>query len=422
MTSGSRQNALTNFSLRNAPRFETLLETDEGKKVLRIVLKADTQGSVEAIVNALKQIESKKIDLETIHSAVGPISESDILLASASNAVVVGFNVKVETMAVSAAKREGVQIKLYSIIYELLDQIKDAMAGLLDPAQTCSVCVERARVERRCDRDCGLERDGRNVDAQHDLRARDRLAGTAGGDEAGWAPHGVEAPNGAAGRHEIGGQAGRRPRRGRARRPPSSLHDLPQPIQVVGQLAGGVALPQQALALGPLLGERERLGGPGVQRRESAVAVEHDEISGPDLGAADHDGHVELAHLAFRRALRAHEPRPDRQAELRELVEIAHGAVDQHRRNTAHLRLGREQLADERDRRGLAARQHEHVARTRVSDHCVHHRVVAGRAARGASRPGDTRARHDLRQVEVDDPNAPRRFMDRGDAERANAA
>jgi translation initiation factor IF-2 len=112
---------------------ETLLETAEGKKVLKIVLKADTQGSVEAIMNALKQIESKKIDLEMIHSAVGPISESDILLASASNAVVVGFNVKVETMAVPAAKREGVQIKLYSIIYELLDQIKDAMAGLLEP-------------------------------------------------------------------------------------------------------------------------------------------------------------------------------------------------------------------------------------------------------------------------------------------------
>ena len=65
--------------------------------------------------------------------AVGPISESDILLASASNAVVVGFNVKVENMAVSAAKREGVQVKLYSIIYELIDQIKEAMAGLLDP-------------------------------------------------------------------------------------------------------------------------------------------------------------------------------------------------------------------------------------------------------------------------------------------------
>ena len=112
---------------------ETLLETADGKKVLRIVLKADTQGSVEAIVNALKQIQTKKIDLAMIHSAAGPISESDILLASASNAVVVGFNVKVESMAVPAAKREGVQIKLYSIIYELLDQIKDAMAGLLEP-------------------------------------------------------------------------------------------------------------------------------------------------------------------------------------------------------------------------------------------------------------------------------------------------
>ncbi len=89
--------------------------------------------SLEALIGALKQIESKKISLEIIHSAVGPISESDILLASASDAVVVGFNIKVESMAVSAAKREGVQIKLYSIIYELLDQIKDAMAGLLEP-------------------------------------------------------------------------------------------------------------------------------------------------------------------------------------------------------------------------------------------------------------------------------------------------
>src|SRR5947208_3248862 len=112
---------------------ESLLETAEGKKVLRIVLKCDRQGWLEAIVGALKQIESKKVDLEIIHSAVGPISESDILLASASDAVVVGFNVKVETMAVSAAKREGVQVKLYSIIYELLDQIKEAMAGLLEP-------------------------------------------------------------------------------------------------------------------------------------------------------------------------------------------------------------------------------------------------------------------------------------------------
>ncbi|MEP7015323.1 MAG: translation initiation factor IF-2 [Verrucomicrobiota bacterium] len=119
-----------------APRratLESLLEAADGKKLLRIVLKCDAQGSLEALTGALGQIESKKIDLEIIHSAVGPISESDILLASASNAVVVGFNVKVEAMAVTAAKREGVQVKLYSIIYELIDQLKDAMAGLLDP-------------------------------------------------------------------------------------------------------------------------------------------------------------------------------------------------------------------------------------------------------------------------------------------------
>jgi len=112
---------------------ETLLEAADGKKTLRLVLKCDTQGSVEALSAALKQIESKKVDLNLIHAGVGPISESDILLASASNAVVVGFNTKVENIAVTAAKREGVQIKLYSIIYELLDQIKDAMAGLLEP-------------------------------------------------------------------------------------------------------------------------------------------------------------------------------------------------------------------------------------------------------------------------------------------------
>jgi translation initiation factor IF-2 len=112
---------------------ESLLEAADGKKHLRIVLKCDAQGSLEALSGALGQIESKKIDLEIVHAGVGPISESDILLASASNAVVVGFNVKVESMAVNVAKREGVQVKLYSLIYELIDQMKEAMAGLLDP-------------------------------------------------------------------------------------------------------------------------------------------------------------------------------------------------------------------------------------------------------------------------------------------------
>jgi translation initiation factor IF-2 len=107
--------------------------SDGQRKRLDIVLKSDVQGSLEALIASLRKIESKKITLEIIHSAVGPISESDIMLATASDAIVVGFNIKVENSAAQAARREGIQIKLYSIIYELLDQIKEAMAGLLDP-------------------------------------------------------------------------------------------------------------------------------------------------------------------------------------------------------------------------------------------------------------------------------------------------
>jgi translation initiation factor IF-2 len=104
-----------------------------GRKQLQIILKSDVQGSAEAISASLSQIESKKINLEIIHAGVGPISESDVLLATASNAVIIGFNVKTENQAAAAAKREGIQIKLYSIIYELIDQVKEAMVGLLDP-------------------------------------------------------------------------------------------------------------------------------------------------------------------------------------------------------------------------------------------------------------------------------------------------
>jgi len=120
---------------------------DDARKSLRVILKADVQGSSEALVNSLKQIQSKKIDLELVHVGVGPITENDVLLAAASNAIVVGFNVKVENNAAQTAKREGVQVKLFSIIYELLDQVKEAMAGLLDPESRESV-VGHAEVRR----------------------------------------------------------------------------------------------------------------------------------------------------------------------------------------------------------------------------------------------------------------------------------
>ncbi|HEX5397731.1 MAG TPA: translation initiation factor IF-2, partial [Verrucomicrobiae bacterium] len=102
-------------------------------KVLKVVVKADTQGSVEAIVEALKKIESDKVSLEIIHSDVGAITENDVALASASKAVILGFHTRLDSTAAEKAKRESVQIKLYAIIYELIDEVKDSMAGLLEP-------------------------------------------------------------------------------------------------------------------------------------------------------------------------------------------------------------------------------------------------------------------------------------------------
>jgi translation initiation factor IF-2 len=108
------------------------LDASQGK-TLRVIVKADMQGSVEAIVEALKKIEGGLVSLEVIHSAVGTITESDVLLASASEAVILGFHTRIDADVADLAKREGAQIKLYSIIYELIDQVKEAMAGLLEP-------------------------------------------------------------------------------------------------------------------------------------------------------------------------------------------------------------------------------------------------------------------------------------------------
>jgi len=102
-------------------------------KILRVVVKADTQGSVEAIVEALKKIDSDKVSLEILHSDVGTITENDVALASASKAVILGFHTRVDSTAAEKSKHAGVQIKLYAIIYELIDEVKAAMAGLLDP-------------------------------------------------------------------------------------------------------------------------------------------------------------------------------------------------------------------------------------------------------------------------------------------------
>jgi translation initiation factor IF-2 len=103
-------------------------------KELRIVIKADVQGSVEALADALSRLSTDEVRLAVIHASVGGITESDVMLASASNAVVIGFNVRPESKATAAAEREGVDVRLYTIIYDALNDVRDAMEGLLEPA------------------------------------------------------------------------------------------------------------------------------------------------------------------------------------------------------------------------------------------------------------------------------------------------
>ena len=102
-------------------------------KELRVVLKADVQGSVEALTDALSRMSNNEVKLKVIHGSVGGITESDILLATASNAIVIGFNVRPESKAAALASREGVDVRLYTIIYEAVADVRAAMEGLLEP-------------------------------------------------------------------------------------------------------------------------------------------------------------------------------------------------------------------------------------------------------------------------------------------------
>lgn len=102
-------------------------------KELRIVLKADAQGSVEVLEETLQKLSTEKVQIKVIHSGVGAVSESDVLLSSASNAIIVGFNVRPERTARELAEREQVDIRLHTVIYEISEEITQAMVGLLEP-------------------------------------------------------------------------------------------------------------------------------------------------------------------------------------------------------------------------------------------------------------------------------------------------
>ncbi len=102
-------------------------------KELAIIIKGDVQGSIGALTDALTKLSTDKVKLSVIHSGVGAITESDVLLASASNAIIIGFHVRPEPNATELAKREGVDIRMYRIIYDTVNEVKAAMAGLLGP-------------------------------------------------------------------------------------------------------------------------------------------------------------------------------------------------------------------------------------------------------------------------------------------------
>ena len=105
----------------------------EGAKEFNVIVKADVQGSIEAISDALNKLSTDDIKLKIIHSSTGAISETDVMLASASQAIIIGFNVRPDARVVDVAQREGVEIKLYDIIYNVIADVRAAMEGLLEP-------------------------------------------------------------------------------------------------------------------------------------------------------------------------------------------------------------------------------------------------------------------------------------------------
>lgn len=109
-------------------------QVEEGElKELGVVLKADVHGSVEAIRESLVRLSTEKVKVRVLHAGVGAVTESDVMLASAGNGIIIGFNVVPETGVAAIAEREGIEIRRYSIIYELMDEVRKSMEGLLTP-------------------------------------------------------------------------------------------------------------------------------------------------------------------------------------------------------------------------------------------------------------------------------------------------
>ncbi|HET8530663.1 MAG TPA: translation initiation factor IF-2, partial [Methylomirabilota bacterium] len=116
-------------------------------KELRLVIKADVQGSVEALTESLERLSTDEVKLKVIHSSVGGVTESDVMLASASNAIVLGFNVKADAKAASQAQANGVDMRSYNVIYDAINDVKAALSGMLAP-EIREVVLGRAQVRQ----------------------------------------------------------------------------------------------------------------------------------------------------------------------------------------------------------------------------------------------------------------------------------
>src|SRR5207247_4806242 len=102
-------------------------------RVLALLIKSDVQGSQEALVHALSRLSTEEVKVNVVHSAVGAITESDVNLALASKAVIIGFNTRADTAARKAAEASGVDVRYYNIIYDAVDEVKAALSGMLAP-------------------------------------------------------------------------------------------------------------------------------------------------------------------------------------------------------------------------------------------------------------------------------------------------
>ncbi|MBI5639037.1 MAG: translation initiation factor IF-2 [Nitrospirae bacterium] len=134
LTRAQKQRSLDIAKAKKLTLDELYTKIKEGQiKELNIIIKGDVQGSVEAIKDAFENILHPEVKVRVIHTSVGGINESDVMLAAASNAIIIGFNVRPETKASQTAEKEGVDIRLYNVIYEAIEDVKKALEGMLEP-------------------------------------------------------------------------------------------------------------------------------------------------------------------------------------------------------------------------------------------------------------------------------------------------